>query len=80
LGLTVTKGAEALGVSRPALSNLLNGRAGISPEMAIRLEKAYGSNADTWMRIQASYELAEARKHEKEIRVTRLDRAHAATQ
>lgn len=74
LGLSVTKSAEILGVSRPALSNLVNGKAAISPEMAIRLEKAFGSTADTWLRMQAAYDLAEARKHEKEIRVNRVPR------
>lgn len=57
LGLTVSEAAKILGVARPTLSNVLNGRAGISPEMAIRLEKAFGSTADMWLRMQAAYDL-----------------------
>ncbi len=78
LGLTVTAAAGVLGVSRPALSNVLNERAGISPEMAIRLEKAGWSTADTWLRIQLAYDLAEARKHEDEIKVERYEGEPAA--
>jgi addiction module HigA family antidote len=70
LGLTVTEGAKALGVTRQALNNLVNGDAGISPEMAIRLEKAFGSTADTWLRMQSAYDLAKARK--KDIKVQRF--------
>jgi addiction module HigA family antidote len=55
LGLTVTQGARVLGVSRQALNNLVNEKAGISPEMAIRLEKAFGSSADVWLRLQSGY-------------------------
>ncbi len=72
LGLTVTAGARVLGVTRPTLSNLINGKAGISPEMAIRLEKAFGSTADTWLRMQAAHDLAQARKREKDIKVKRV--------
>jgi addiction module HigA family antidote len=72
LGLTVTAGARVLGVTRPTLSNVINGKAGISPEMAIRLEKAFGSTADTWLRMQAAYDLAQARKREKDIKVERV--------
>ena len=57
LGLT-TQGARVLGISRQALNNLVNEKAGISPEMAIRLEKAFGSSADFWLRLQSSYDLA----------------------
>ena len=71
LGLTVTEGAKVLGVTRQALNNLVNERAGISPEMAIRLEKAFGSSADMWLRLQTSFELAQARKRESEIVVAR---------
>lgn len=71
LGLTVTEGAKALGVTRQALNNLVNERAGISPEMAIRLEKAFGSSADMWLRLQTAFELAQARKREGEIDVAR---------
>ncbi len=72
LGLTVPAGARVLGVTRPTLSNVINGKAGISPEMAIRLEKAFGSTADAWLRMQAAYDLAQARKREKDIKVERV--------
>lgn len=70
LGLSVTEAARILGVARHTLSRLLNGRAAISPEMAIRLEKAGWSNAAFWLRLQASYDLAQARRHEDQIHVT----------
>jgi antitoxin HigA-1 len=69
LGLNVTNGAEVLGVARHTLSRVLNGQAGISAEMAIRLEKAGWSNADHWVRLQAAYDLAQARQREDEIKV-----------
>ena len=71
-GLTVTDAAKALQVSRPALSSLLNGRANLSGDMALRIEKAFGVNMDTLMRMQSSYDIAETRKREKEIRVRRI--------
>lgn len=71
-GLTVTAAAAALRVSRPALSSLLNGRADLSGEMALRIEKAFGVKMDTLMRMQASYDIAQARKRENEIRVPRV--------
>lgn len=67
LGLGVTQAAGVLGVSRPALSAVLNARADLSPEMAIRLEKAFGVPIDTLMRMQTSYDIAEARKRENDI-------------
>ena len=70
-GLTVTAAAEALGVSRPALSSLLNGKAGLSGDMALRMEKAFGVRMDTLMRMAAAYEIAQTRKREKLIRVGR---------
>src|ERR1017187_9403998 len=73
LGLSVTEAARVLGVTRQAVSNLINGKSGISPEMAIRLSKAFGSTAETWIRLQAAYDLAQALKHEKEIRVERYE-------
>lgn len=73
LGLSITAGARVLGVSRQALNNLVNGRAAISPEMAIRLDKAFGGGAETWLRIQASYDLAQAMKHAADIKVTRYE-------
>lgn len=72
LGLTVTDAAEALGVTRKSLSELLNGRAGISPEMAIRLSIAFDTSAESWMQQQAQYELAEARRNIKALKVKRL--------
>jgi len=71
LGLTVKAAADVLDVSRQALNNVVNERAEISPEMAIRIEKAFGGTADTWLRMQTAYNLAEARRHEAKIRVTR---------
>jgi addiction module HigA family antidote len=71
-GLTVTAAAAALGVSRPALSSLLNGKADLSGGMALRIEKAFGVKMDTLMRMQAAYEIAQTRKRETEIRVQRF--------
>jgi len=68
-GLNVTAAAERLHVTRQAMSNLLNGNAGVSAEMAIRFEKAFGISADTLVRMQAAHELAQARLHEDEIEV-----------
>jgi addiction module HigA family antidote len=75
LGLTVTEGAKALGVGRKQLSELVNGRAAISPEMAIRLDKAFGGGAETWARLQAAYDLAQAMKKIGSIKVKRLVQA-----
>jgi antitoxin HigA-1 len=69
LGLSVTDAAKVLGVTRPALSALLNCRAALSSEMALRIEKAFGVKMDTLMRMQNSFEIAEARKREGEIQV-----------
>ena len=77
LSLTVTA-AAALGVTRPALSALLNGRASLSPDMALRLEKAFGLSMDTLMRMQNSFDIAKARKREREIKVTRYKGSPAA--
>ncbi len=71
LGLSVTEGAKVLGVSRQALNNVINGKSGISPEMAIRLTKAFGSTAETWLRMQLAYDLAQASKDERKIKVRR---------
>jgi|ERR1044072_953946 addiction module HigA family antidote len=68
-GLSVTQAAQHLGVTRQAMSALLNGRAGLSADMAIRFEKAFGVKADTLLRMQATHELARARAREDEIRV-----------
>ncbi len=67
----MTEGAKVLGVSRQALNNVVNGKSGISPEMAIRLTKAFGSTPETWLRMQMAYDLAEARKYESKIKVSR---------
>lgn len=74
-GVNVTTLSAHLGVSRQALSTLLNGHAGLSADMAIRFEKAFGVKADTLLRMQTSYELAQARAREDEIRVGKLPMA-----
>lgn len=71
-GLTVTAAAAALQVSRPALSSLLNGKASLSGEMALRIEKAFGVSMDTLMRMQSAYDIAQTRKLEKQIKVQRI--------
>ena len=71
LGLTVTEGADVLGVRRQTLNNLVNGKTGISPEMAIRLDKAFGGGSETWLRLQAAYDLAQAAKKAGNIKVKR---------
>ena len=71
-GLGVTALAAHLGVSRQALSTLLNGNAGLSADMAIRFEKAFGIKADTLLRMQTAFELAQARQHESAIKVGKL--------
>jgi len=72
LGLSVTEAAKVLDVTRQTLNNLVNEKAAISPEMAIRLEKAFGSTADTWFLMQAAYDLAQARKKDDKINVQRF--------
>lgn len=69
--LSVTSAAEALGVGRPALSTLLNEKASLSPEMALRIEKAFGVRMDTLLRMQARYDAYHMREREDEIRVSR---------
>ncbi|MDE2798855.1 MAG: HigA family addiction module antitoxin [Gemmatimonadota bacterium] len=73
LGLNITEAAKVLGVARHTLSRVLNGHAAISPEMAIRLEKAGWSNAEFWLRRQTAYNLVQARKREDQIRVNRYE-------
>lgn len=68
-GLSVTAGAEILGISRQALSNLLTGKSGISPEMAIRLDLAFGGGAEIWLQHQLKFDLAEARKRSQALKV-----------
>lgn len=72
LGLSVTEAARKLGISRKQLSNVVNCRAGISPEMAIRLDKAFGGGADTWYRLQSAWDLAQAKRKAHRITVERL--------
>jgi addiction module HigA family antidote len=71
LGLTVTEAAKVLQVTRPALSALLNGRASLSPEMALRIEKAFGPKMDTLLRMQTAFDIAEVRRREAKIKVKR---------
>ncbi|MBI4382794.1 MAG: HigA family addiction module antidote protein [Nitrospinae bacterium] len=72
LNLTVTAAAAALGVSRKALSELINCKSGVSPEMAIRFEKAGWGTADTWLRMQMNHDLWQARKKSKSLKVKKL--------
>ena len=74
LGLTVTEAAFRLGVTRQALNNLVNEKAGISPEMAIRLSKAFGSSAEMWLGLQLQYDLALAEKAASKIKIERITR------
>jgi antitoxin HigA-1 len=77
-GLLVTAAAAALHVSRPALSSLLNAKADLSGEMALRVENAFGVKMDTLVRMQASYDIAQTRRREKQIHVRRVHQlAHA---
>ena len=71
-GLSVTAAAAALQVSRPALSSLLNAKSDLSGEMTLRIEKAFGVKMDTLMRMQSSYDIAQTRKRERQIRVRRF--------
>ncbi len=75
LELTVTQAATALGVSRKTLSSILNGRAGISPEMAVRLSLAFGTTAESWMNQQVQYDLWHAERKRKKLHVARLSAA-----
>ncbi len=75
LGLTVTAAAAGLGVARKTLSEILNGRSGISPEMALRLAKAFGPSAEMWLGLQMDYDLAQAQKKAGKIKVQNLRRA-----
>ncbi len=75
LGLSVTQAAKALGVSRKTLSAILNGRAGISPEMAVRLSMAFNTTAESWLNQQVQYNLWRAERRRKKLRVARLSAA-----
>lgn len=70
LGLTITAAAKALGVSRKTLDNLVNGRAGVSPEMAVRLAAAFGGSAQVWINMQAAYDYAQVQTRAEAIRAT----------
>jgi len=75
LGLTVTKAAKALRVSRKTVSAILNGRAGISPEMAVRLSLAFGTSSEVWLNLQVQHDLAQAERKRSRLKVTRLSAA-----
>ena len=75
LGLSVTRAAEGLGVTRQALSDLVNGHAGVSTEMAVRLSKAFGSSPETWLGMQMAYDLWQVRERAEQITVERFDAA-----
>lgn len=66
LGLSITNDAKVLKVTRQALNNLVNGKSGISPEMAIRLDKAFGGTAEAWLALQCAFDLAQARKKSRQ--------------
>jgi addiction module HigA family antidote len=72
LGLSVAEAAKGLGVTRQQLYNVLNGKSAITPEMAVRLEKALGGTADLWLRMQVNYDLAQVRQRGRSIKVKRL--------
>ena len=72
LGFSIADGAKALGVTRQALNNLVRGKSGISPEMALRLAKAFGSSPEVWLGMQLDYDLAQLRQRAKSIRVRRV--------
>ena len=75
LGLSVTETAKVLGVSRKALSNIVNGNSGISPEMAVRLSIAFDTSSEGWLNQQSEYDLWQAEQHRGELRVKRLSAA-----
>ena len=75
LGLTVTEAAKGLGVSRKTLSTIINGKAGISPEMAVRLSIAFNTSSESWLNQQSQYDLWRAEQHRQELHVTRLSAA-----
>jgi addiction module HigA family antidote len=75
LGLSVTEAAEALGVSRKTLSSIVNGKSGISPEMAVRLSIAFNTSSESWLNQQTQYDLWQAEQHRNELRVKRLSAA-----
>jgi addiction module HigA family antidote len=72
LGLSVADAARALHVTRQQLYNVISGKSAVSPEMALRFEKAFGSSAEMWLRVQAAYDLAQARKRGMDMNIPRL--------
>ncbi len=80
VGLSVTEAARALGVTRQALNNVVNGKAGISPDMAIRLDKAFGGTAEAWLALQTAYDLAGARKRARGMSIQRFKAPRASEQ
>jgi addiction module HigA family antidote len=72
LGLSVTEGAKVLGVTRQALNNLVNGKSGVSPEMAVRLSKAFGGSPAVWLKMQMDFDLAQVEKTADKIKVRRV--------
>jgi addiction module HigA family antidote len=78
LGLTIKDAAQRLGITRQTLNNLVNGKAGISPEMSIRLSKAFGSSPEVWLGLQMAYDLAEAKKNADRIKVQRITASDTA--
>ena len=72
LGLSVAEAASGIGVTRQQLHNVISGRSSVSPEMAVRFEKAFGSTADTWLRMQMNYDLAQVRANNQNISVERF--------
>lgn len=75
LGLTVTEAAKGLGVSRKTLSTILNGKSGISPEMAVRLSIAFNTSSESWLNQQSQYDLWQVEQHRKDLHVTQLSAA-----
>lgn len=75
LGITVTEAAKALGISRKTLSSIINGKAGVSPEMAVRLSIAFHTSSESWVNQQSQYDLWQAEQHRSELRVTPLSAA-----
>ena len=75
LGISITEAAEALGVSRKTLSSIINGKSGISPEMAVRLSIAFNTSSESWLNQQVQYDLWQAEQHRKELQVKRLSAA-----
>lgn len=72
MGISVADAAEALGVTRQQLYNVINGKSAVTPEMAVRLEQGIGSTADTWLKMQTAYDLAQVRLRRDEIKVKKL--------